>query len=97
MAIASDSLPKLNRDEAIALLSIHAFTSDHPDDPRLERSLVGSLRPFTQLYPESFHELMACIKCLGPDLGSDRISRDLVAQIWSIWHSLFVHEAGFKS
>ena len=91
MPSAYDLLPDLTREEAIELLAIHTYTCEGSDDPRLSRSFIGSLRPFSKLYPESFHEVMACIKKLGPELGkSDLISRELVLQFWGLWHMVFV-------
>ena len=81
-----ESLPALSPKEAIELLQIHSFTYHDVDDPRMGNGFLGSLRPYKgKLNHDAFHELMACIKALGPNLShGDWVDRRIISDLWGI-------------
>ncbi len=81
-----DDLPDLSMAEACDLLKVHSMTIDAPNDRRLESSLLLSFRAWhDQLRWESFHEVMACIKAIGPAWSSnDLINRGQLSDLWGI-------------
>ncbi len=85
MTKAYDSLPDLSRAEAVRLLGIHSFAIEGEEELR-EIGFLGSLKPFQgALRPATFHEVMACIKALGPEFhGQEQVSADVMGALWAI-------------
>jgi hypothetical protein len=81
-----DDLPELSLDEACDLLKVHGMTLEDPTDERLENSLLLSFRAwYDQPRWNSFHDVMSCIKALGPAWSSnDLIHRGPVSDLWGI-------------
>ena len=84
-----DDLPELSIEEACDLLKVHSMTLEDANDPRLDTSLLLSFRGWSsQPRWESFHEVMACIKALGPVWSSnDRVQRGPIGDLWGILSS----------
>lgn len=83
---AYDTLPALKVEEARALLAKHSSSSCDVDDSAQENGFLGSLRPYRgTLNHAAFHNVMACLKALGPTLASgDKVDRCLVSDLWGI-------------
>jgi hypothetical protein len=81
-----DDLPELSIAEACDLLKVHSMTLEDANDRRLETSLLLSFRGwYGQPRWESFHEVMACIKAIGPAWSSkDMIQRGPLSDLWGI-------------
>ncbi len=88
MGAAYDKLQPLSPDDAKLLLSIHSFTHDDIKDPRMDNGFLGSLRPYRgTLNHEAFHEVLACLKALGPSFsGNDLVDRRTISNLWGICH-----------
>jgi hypothetical protein len=56
------------------------------DSPRWTFGFLGSLRPFTGLREENFHEVMAALRTLAPTLQEDAVARDVVAGLVGVCH-----------
>ncbi len=94
MGTAYDNLLTITPDEARELLSKHSFTHPNINDPKMENGFLGSLRPYRgSLNHMAFHEVVACIKSLGPTLSvSDSVDRATLSNLWGICH--FAREWG---
>lgn len=79
-------LPELSMAQAFELLKVHSFTLDDSADARLENSLLLSFRGwYGQPRWESFQQVMACIKAIGPAWSSnDMIHRQPLSDLWGI-------------
>lgn len=84
-----DDLPELSIAEACDLLKVHSMTLEDTSDPRLETSLLMSFRAwYHQPRWESFHDVMACIKAIGPTWSTnDLIQRGPLCDLWGIMSS----------
>lgn len=82
-----EELPDLLIDEAEELLQIHSGTCQDPNDERMVKGLLFSLRSWNApLNEKNFHEVMACIKSIGPGLSSETIRSRPVSDLWGILH-----------
>jgi hypothetical protein len=73
--------------EARELLQMHSGRHGDTSHPKWEFGFLGSLRPYSGLRVENFHEVMACLKILAPELEHGATcDKDLVAAIWGICH-----------
>ena len=81
-----EDLPVLSVEEACDLLKVHGMTLDNSSDKRLETSLLLSFRGwYAQPRWQSFNEVMACIKAIGPAWSSsDLIQRGPLSDLWGI-------------
>jgi len=70
------------------LLRLHSFEDPDLYHPKQVSGFLGSLRPYRgRLYPENFHEVMACLQAVATELSErDRIDRDLIRYLWQICH-----------
>ena len=86
MVAAYDKLPAMSQAVARMLLSKHSFTHDDVDDPAMENGFLGSLRPYKgKLNHSAFHEVVACLKALGPSMSNDStVDRQVVSNLWGI-------------
>ncbi len=86
MDFAHNELPQLTTEAAIDLLRVHSYTCDDYKDPRMEIGFLGSLRPFRgSLNSDAFHEVMACVKTLGPSFSSaPTVLRQPISNLWGI-------------
>ncbi|MEL7496413.1 MAG: hypothetical protein AAFN77_02295 [Planctomycetota bacterium] len=79
------SLPEYSLDEAQELIKIHCGTLADTDDPRLTKGLLFSLRAWNDpLNVEAFHEVMACIKTLGPTWSQQMIPSRQISDLWGL-------------
>jgi hypothetical protein len=97
-AVQISKMLQLTTLQARELLQLHAGRSDDIDDATGRIGFLGSLRPYVGLRAEYFHEVMACIKALAPELspqvaqsGRTKVSqstcdKELIAAIWGICH-----------
>jgi hypothetical protein len=44
------------------------------------------LRPYKGLREASFHEVMACVIALAPELSADTVDRSTISELWAICH-----------
>ena len=81
-----ETLKKYKLEDAIVKLSKHSFTYDDLNDPEMINGFMGHLRPFDgKLNDNLFHDLMACIKSIGPILSkSENVNRDIVRNFFTI-------------
>ena len=81
-----DDLPSLSTADAMELLRVHSMTLENHADERLDSSLLLSFRSWQSQPPwQSFHEVMACIKALGPAWSSEEmIHRGPMRDLWGI-------------
>jgi hypothetical protein len=72
--------------EAREALLLHSTL--HPDigNPRWETGFLGSLRPFSGLREENFHEVMAALRTLAESLRADEVPREVVSSVMNICH-----------
>jgi len=73
-------------EQARECLLFHSGAHPNTDDPRWSNGFVGMLRPYGGLREENFHEVMACLRALEPELREKELSRELVSALWSICH-----------
>ncbi len=73
--------------EAKRLLLLHSFGLDDFDDPAMEVGFIGSLRPYRGLIERNFHEVMAALGVLAPQLQLGQIDAQIVSALWSICHT----------
>jgi hypothetical protein len=64
-------------DEARDLLEFHSVIPD-------PESFLGMLRPYHGLHERAFHEVMACIIALAPELHRKQLDRSVVSALWGI-------------
>ena len=78
----------MTRQEAKELLLLHSFSHPSaPDSPRAASGFLGSLRPYSgTLSPAAFHEVMAALVTLAPELEQSSLDREIVSALWSITH-----------
>src|SRR5688572_28484608 len=72
-------------DRAKELLLLHSC--QHPDfyHRKSAGGFLGSLRPYTGLNEDNFHEVMAAIVALAPHLLQSRqVDRDIMSSLWSL-------------
>ena len=88
MKSAIESLPVYSIEEAQIKLSIHGFTYEDVDSEEMSKGFLGSLRPYRgKLNHDSFMEVMACIKALGPQISLEtHVRRSIISNLWGICH-----------
>lgn len=73
--------------QARELLQLHSGRHRDTGHPKWEFGFLGSLRPYSGLRVENFHEVMECIKTLATELENESTcDKELVAAIWGICH-----------
>lgn len=79
-------LPTLSASDAAELLRVHSMTLEDSADERLDSSLLLSFRSWNgEPNWQGFHEVMACIKTLGPAWSAtDQIDRGPMRDLWGI-------------
>ncbi len=81
-----EELPDLSFEEAVKLLRVHSARCDD-DDPRMQTGLMFSLHSWNdRLNPANFHEVMACIKKIGPTWSSPTLLKDPMCDLWCIYY-----------
>ncbi|MDQ7809147.1 hypothetical protein Q5425_35930 [Amycolatopsis sp. A133] len=78
-------LPVTSADARETLL-FHSCKHPDVDSPRWQRGFLGSLRPFTGLQEENFHEVMSALRTLAEPLQADMVPRDVVSGVIGICH-----------
>lgn len=77
----------MDRDEALVLLSFHSGRNPDINNPKWKNGFIGSLRYFNgKLNEDNFVEVMECLKVLYKDFESDKIDRNLMADIYGIFY-----------
>jgi hypothetical protein len=76
----------LTPNAARELLQMHAGRHEDVDHPKWRHGFLGSLRPFSGLRIENFHEVMKCIEVLTSELENQVCDREVLAAIWGICH-----------
>lgn len=85
MKKAHTHLPNLDAERAESLLALHCGASREWDSMQMESGLLSSLRAWNgRLNPTPFHEVMACIKALGPGWSEPTISNGPILDLWSL-------------
>jgi hypothetical protein len=66
------------------LLLLHS--TGHPDirHATWAGGFLGSLRPYSGLRERNFHEVMAAVVALAPELRRERVDREVVAPLWAL-------------
>jgi hypothetical protein len=85
-AVQISKMLQLTTLQARELLQLHAGRSDDIDEATGHIGFLGGLRPYVGLRAEYFHEVMACIKALAPELSQSTCDKELIAAIWGICH-----------
>lgn len=88
----------MNKEEALMLLSFHSGRNSDIDNIKWETGFLGSLRKFNGKLEESnFIEIMECLKVLSKDFDSEKIDRDLVADLFGIFYqtNLWMEDGGY--
>lgn len=82
-----EELRNLSIEEAEELLQVHSATCPDPTDERMHSGLLFSLRSWNApLNYDNFHEIMACIKAIGPGLSESTIRSRPISDLWGIVH-----------
>lgn len=77
----------MDREEALMLLSFHSGRNPNINDSRWENGFIGSLRKYNgNLNEDNFIEIMECLKVLSKDFSSDKIDRELMADVYGIFY-----------
>ncbi|WET82481.1 hypothetical protein P3102_15340 [Amycolatopsis sp. QT-25] len=72
--------------DAREALLFHSCTHPDVENPRWQQGFLGSLRPFTGLREENFHEVMSALLTLAEPLQADLVSREVVSTVVGICH-----------
>ncbi len=72
--------------DARELLGFHSGRDERTADPRWEKGFLGMLRPYRGLVERNFHEVMATLAVLSAELREDKVSRDVINDLWAICH-----------
>lgn len=72
--------------EAREALLFHSGAHPDVDDPRWQKGFLGSLRPFSGLREENYHEVMAALRALTEQLQADSVPREVVSAVVGICH-----------
>ena len=78
--------PAMTPAQAKQLLLLHSFALDDVGNPQMARGFIGSLRPYKGLREENFHQIMAALRVLAPQLGERQIDAQIVGALWNICH-----------
>lgn len=75
----------MDRTQAKELLQLHSFAHSNIEHPKMATGFLGSLRPYTGLKEENFHEVMQAIITLAPEIQKEKeIDRDIIKALWAI-------------
>ena len=80
------SLSPVSPTEAREALLFHSGAHGDVDSPRWKYGFLGSLRPFSGLREQNFHEVMGALRVLAPALEGELIARDVTAALMGICH-----------
>ncbi len=73
--------------QAKDLLLKHSFQHEDLAHPKMETGFLGSLRPYSGLSEDNFHEVMEIIAVLAPELeNKPNIDSQLISALWGICH-----------
>lgn len=74
--------------QAKDLLKLHAYVHEDTFNPKMQNGFLGSLRPFTGLNEDNFHEVMYVLKVMQPlfDDNECKIDREIISAIWGMCH-----------
>ena len=83
-----EKLEELTVERAEELLQVHSGTCEDPYDARMDAGFLECLKSWNgALNWQSFHQVMACIKTLGPSWSVDaRIQRRAISDLWGIYY-----------
>jgi hypothetical protein len=72
--------------QAKNLLKLHAYAHEEIYNPKMQNGFLGSLRPFTGLNEDNFHEVMYSLKVIQAlfDKNECKIDREIISSIWGI-------------
>lgn len=77
----------MNREEALISLSFHSGRNPDINDARWENGFLGSLRKYSgKLGENNFIDLMECLKVIAIEFDSDKIDRNLIADLYGIFY-----------
>ncbi|AIG76074.1 MULTISPECIES: hypothetical protein [Amycolatopsis] len=72
--------------DAREALLFHSCTHPDVDDPRWRTGFIGSLRPFSGLREENYHEVMSALRALAEPLQADFVPREVVSAVVGMCH-----------
>ena len=73
--------------EAKQLLLLHSGAHPDTNHSKSQSGFLGSLRPYGGcLLAENFHEVMAALKVLAPQLEGPLVDREVASALWGICH-----------
>ena len=77
----------MNQEEALLVLSFHSGRNTNINDPRWENGFLPSLRKFDgKLNENSFIEIMECLKALTKMFESNKVDKNLMADLYTIFY-----------
>ena len=77
----------MNQEEALLALSFHSGRNTNINDPRWENGFLPSLRKFDgKLNENSFIEIMECLKALTKMFESNKVDKNLMADLYTIFY-----------
>ena len=77
----------MNREEALISLSFHSGRNSDINDARWENGFLGSLRTCGGILNENnFIDIMECLKVLAIEFDSNKIDRNLIADLYGIFY-----------
>ena len=74
----------MTRDEAKKLLLMHSFMSEDIEHPKMTTGFLGSLRPYKGLQENNFHEVIAVLRVLAPELCRETVDTQIVSALWGM-------------
>ena len=78
----------MTREQALVLLSYHSARNLDCKNPKWENGFVASLRKFNgSVIEKDFIEVMECLRVLAKEFESEKIDRNLMADIYEILYS----------
>lgn len=72
--------------EARELLLMHSCAHHDLQHPKMTSGFLGSLRPYTGLNQDNFHEMMHALRVLAPRFGEEKIERQIISALWGTCH-----------
>lgn len=74
--------------QAKELLKLHAYIHEDIYNHKMQTGFLGSLRPFTGLNEDNFHEVMYAMKVMEPLFNSNetKIDRQVISAVWGVCH-----------
>src|SRR5437870_2228059 len=82
----------MTSEEARELLLLHRFGHPNVNHPKMETGFLGSLRHFRGLNEDNFHEVMAAIRTLAPELQRpDVVDKEILSALWDMcWQASLI-------